>query len=91
MSFENTDCVFLTENEGKAEDALERYFEDRGSRTRDASGSYRYFILEEEQLTVIEDIRIGNESIYNIGIYGEEMKIERNVDYEEVKVLLGDY
>ena len=37
------------------------------------------------------DIRIGDEHIYNIGVYGEEMKIERNVDYGEVKDLLGDH
>jgi hypothetical protein len=91
VRLEDTDYILFVDEEERAETALEKYLEERNGKKEDASGSYRYFVTGEETLTIIEDIRIGDEHIYNIGVYGEEMKIERNVDYGEVKDLLGDH
>lgn len=93
MNLEKTDSVFLTENDERAEVALERYLEERKNRRNDASISYRYFVLdgEAEELTIIEDVRIGDDSIYNLGLYSGEIKIERNVGYETAEELLKDH
>jgi hypothetical protein len=87
---EKADKVFLTEEEERAETALERYLEKRnGSREAD---SYRYFVLEDnDEMLVLEDVKNGDEPVYNIGLYGDEMKIERNVGCEKAKELLSGY
>jgi hypothetical protein len=88
---EKVDKVFLTEEEERAETALERYLEKRNGESREAD-SYRYFVLEDnDEMLVLEDVKTGDEMIYNLGLYGDEMKIERNVDCEKAKELLSDY
>jgi hypothetical protein len=88
---EKVDKVFLTEEEERAETALERYLEKRNGESREAD-SYRYFVLEDnDEMLVLEDVKTGDEMIYNLGLYGDEMKIERNVGCEKAKELLSDY
>lgn len=92
MSSEDPDCVLFTDEEERAKTALGTYLEERNGKSEDASGSYRYFVMGEETLTIIEDIKKGDEYIYNRVLWeDDEMEIERNIEYERVEELLNPH
>jgi hypothetical protein len=90
VRLEDIDYILFTDEEERAEIALENYLDQRSRKSNNASTDYRYFVLGEDRITIVEDIRIGEEMIYNRIDYTEEnMKIERNLGNTEVKELLG--
>ncbi|PSG99914.1 MAG: hypothetical protein BRC28_02315 [Nanohaloarchaea archaeon SW_4_43_9] len=90
MNLENLDLVFWTDEKEKAEKALALYLEKEDRRKRAEIYGYRYFAIGGNPVTLVEDISLENNSQYNKVVYdGSELEIKKNIEYEEVKELLG--